>query len=337
MTAVITVIVCLILIVLVLLGASMYFYNVGIRRSKKDFLEEDPSLIKMDNPWEHEEEWLKSQPLETLHLQAEDGLSLTGYYIPSAEPSDRTVVLVHGYYSQGREMGAFAKLYHEMGFHVLMPDNRGHGQSGGSYIGFGWPDRRDIIRWIGYVVKRSGPQTQMLLHGVSMGGATVLMTSGEKLPEQVKCIVSDCAYTSIKDILTYQLKQMYKLPPFPLLPITSLMSKLRAGYFFGEGSALKQVAMTKLPILFIHGDKDTFVPFEMVNRLAAAAGGEKELYVVPGAVHANAYFMDKKSYRERIGRFASRYLGVALADQKRSSHLDGNNDSRERIQLDDRT
>ncbi|MDR0267078.1 alpha/beta hydrolase [Paenibacillus sp.] len=308
MTAATIVIACLIFVVMVLVGAGTYFYQVGIKRSRKDFLEVDPSLVKVDNPWEHEEEWLNSQPLETIHIQAEDDLSLTGYYIPAALPSERTVIVVHGYNSQGKEMGAFAKFYHEMGFHVLMPDNRGHGQSGGSYIGFGWPDRRDIMQWIRYILQQSGPEMTITLHGVSMGGGTVLMTSGEDLPEQVKCIVSDCAYTSVKDILTYQMKQMYKLPPFPLLPVTSLICKLRAGYFFGEGSALKQVAKTRLPILFIHGDQDTFVPFAMVHRLLAAAGGEKELYVVPGAVHANALFADKKEYVNRIRSFIEHHL-----------------------------
>ncbi|MDR9853499.1 alpha/beta hydrolase [Paenibacillus sp. VCA1] len=308
MTAASIVLICAIVIVLILIGASMYFYNVGIRRSQKEFLETDPALVKVDHPWEMEEEWLGSQPVETLHIQGEDGLPLTGYYIPAPLPSNRTAIVVHGYNSQGREMGAFAKLYSEMGFHVLMPDNRGHGQSGGNYIGFGWHDRRDIVQWIHYILERSGPDVQIMLHGVSMGGATVLMTSGEQLPDQVKCIVSDCAYTSVKDILTYQLKQMYKLPPFPLLPVTSLVCKLRAGYFFGEGSALKQVARTRLPILFIHGDRDAFVPFPMVHRLAAAAGGEKDLYVVPTAAHANAYFVNKKEYAQRIARFVNRYL-----------------------------
>lgn len=309
MTTAATVIACVILIVLVMLAAAgMYFYHVGIRRSRKVFLDEDPALAKVDHPWEQEEEWLNSQPLETIHIKAEDGLPLTGYYIPAAQPSKRTVIVIHGYSSQGREMGAFAKFYHEMGFNVLMPDNRGHGQSGGDYIGFGWPDRRDIMQWIRYLLQRSGPDMAMTLHGVSMGGATVLMTSGEDLPEQVKCIVSDCAYSSVKDILTYQLKQMYKLPPFPLLPVTSLICKLRAGYFFGEGSALTQVAKTRLPILFIHGDQDSFVPFAMVHPLVAAAGGEKELYVVPGAVHANAYFVNKQEYVKRISGFINRYL-----------------------------
>ncbi|MGN7359153.1 alpha/beta hydrolase [Paenibacillus sp. SAF-054] len=318
MTAAAMVIGFIILIGVVLLGTSMYFYNVGIRRSTKDFLEQDPSLVKEDHPWEQEEAWLNGQLPETVHLQSEDGLRLAGYYIPAAQPSKRTVILVHGYYSQGKEMGAFAKLYHDMGFHVLLPDNRGHGQSGGDYIGFGWPDRKDVMQWIGFVLERSGPQMEIVLHGVSMGGATVLMASGEQLPEQVRCIIADCAYTSVRDILTYQLKQMYKLPPFPLLPVTSLVCKLRAGYFFGDGSALRQVGKARLPVLFIHGDQDAFVPFEMVHRLYAAARGDKELYVVPGGVHANAYFMDKNRYRERICAFMDRYLDRKPAEPDQS-------------------
>ncbi|WP_308737698.1 alpha/beta hydrolase [Paenibacillus sp. AR247] len=142
------------------------------------------------------------------------------------------------------------------------------------------------------------------------------MVSGEELPGQVKCIVSDCAYTSVRDILTHQLKQMYKLPPFPLLPATSLMCKLRAGYSFGEASALKQVARTKLPILFIHGDRDTFVPYAMLHRLVDAAVGDKEVYVVQGASHANAYFVDKKEYERRIRQFIGRYIRLGEGTEK---------------------
>lgn len=110
-------------------------------------------------------------------------------------------------------------------------------------------------------------QSKIVLHGVSMGGATVMMTSGEALPPNVKAIVEDCGYTTAKDQLAYQLKRMYRLPIFPLLHITSLLTKLRAGYFFGEASALDQLQKSKTPMLFIHGDADLFVPTEMVYEL----------------------------------------------------------------------
>ncbi|NOU73800.1 alpha/beta fold hydrolase [Paenibacillus sp. LMG 31458] len=159
------------------------------------------------------------------------------------------------------QMGKLAQMYKDtLGFNVLIPDARGHGRSEGHYIGFGWPERKDYVQWIDKVIEHMGEQSKIVLHGVSMGGATVMMTSGEALPPNVKAIVEDCGYTTAKDQLAYQLKRMYRLPIFPLLHLTSLLTKLRAGYFFGEASALDQLQKSKTPMLFIHGDADLFVP-----------------------------------------------------------------------------
>ncbi|AOZ93117.1 alpha/beta hydrolase [Paenibacillus crassostreae] len=307
-TAILIMMVVIVMLALVLIAASVYLYNVSIYRSKKDFMNVDPNLLKTSQPWESATDWLQEQPIRTIQIKSDDGLQLAGHYIPSPEDSNKVVILAHGYSGQGRDMSNFAKLYQELGYHVLMPDDRGHGQSEGHYIGFGWHDRKDYLKWIDYVIASHGEGSQIILHGISMGGATVLMTSGEPLPEQVKCIVSDCAYTSVKDILTYQLKEMYKLPAFPLIPLTSLVCRLRAGYFFGEASALEQVSRTKLPILFIHGNEDRFVPYDMVHRLYEAAGSEKELLSVPHAQHGNAFFADKEGYGSKLTSFVSRYV-----------------------------
>jgi len=141
-----------------------------------------------------------------------------------------------------------------------------------------------------------------------MGSATVLMTSGENLPKQVKAVIADCGYTSAKDILTYQLKRMYHLPSFPIIQSTSLLTKIRAGYFFEEASALEQVKKTKLPIFFIHGDSDTFVPVKMVYDLYEAANGEKELYIVPNAEHGNAYDAEPNVYEDKVTHFLKKYI-----------------------------
>ena len=206
-------------------------------------------------------------------------------------------------------MGAFAKMYHEVfGYNVLMPDDRGHGESEGKYIGFGWLDRLDYVKWIHYVLQRVGQDARIVLHGVSMGGATVLMTSGEQLPEQVKCIVADCAYTSVKDILTYQAKRMYRVPVFLLLGPVSLVSKLRAGYFFGEASALQQVKKNSRTVLFLHGAEDTFVPVAMIHPLHEASAGYKEKVIVPNAGHGLAYSADVAGYRKIIGEFLQKFI-----------------------------
>ncbi|HEY2494554.1 MAG TPA: alpha/beta hydrolase [Paenibacillus sp.] len=297
-------------VVVALFVVSLFLYNVGILRNEKEFMKEDPNLVKAEFPWESATTWMGNQPMETLHITSDDGLKLVGYFIPSPQPTNKIAILAHGYSGQGREMGEFAKLYQGMGYHVLMPDDRGHGQSEGRYIGFGWPDRKDYIHWIHVMIAKIGEDAEVVLHGVSMGGATVLMVSGERLPTQVKAIVSDCAYTSAKDILSYQLKEMYKVPAFPLIYMTSLVAKLRAGYWFGEASAVKQVSLTSVPILFVHGDEDKFVPFKMVHQLYEVAGGEKDLLVVEKAQHGNAYYVNKEVYGGKLVEFCNRYVST---------------------------
>jgi len=201
-------------------------------------------------------------------------------------------------------MGGFARLYHEQfGYHVFMPDARGHGASEGKYIGFGWPERKDYGAWIAELLREIGQDTRIALHGVSMGGATVLMTSGEALPAQVRAVIADCAYTSVKDELTYQLRRLYRLPAFPIVPVTSLICKLRAGYFFGEASALARVRRSRLPPLFIHGETDEFVPTAMVYSLHEACTADKALFLVPGAGHGLAYTVDPQGYTAQIAAF----------------------------------
>lgn len=288
----------------------LYFYRLAIARSSKAFMAADPSLPKNEtSTWHSAAAWYAEQPCELVEISSFDGLRLRGHYLPPAVPSHRAVILAHGYSGQGEDMAAFAREYHAAGYHVLMPDARGHGHSEGRYIGFGWHERKDYTRWIAELVRRVGEDAQIVLHGISMGGATVLMTSGEQLPAQVKCIVSDCAYSSVRDILSYQLKRLYKLPSFPFVPITSLVCRLKAGYFFSEASAVRQVSKADKPILFIHGGSDTFVPTTMVHKLhEAAAPADKPLLIVPGAQHGTAYTTDPDAYRGEVLAFLSRHL-----------------------------
>ena len=149
---------------------------------------------------------------------------------------------------------------------------------------------------------------QIALHGLSMGAATVMMVSGETLPSQVKAIIEDCGYTSASDQLAYQLKRMYNLPVFPLLPATSVVTQIKAGYSLYEASALKQIEKNTRPILFIHGDEDRFVPTGMVWELYEACTSEKELYLVKGAGHGHAYGTDRDTYIQKVGDFLARFL-----------------------------
>ncbi|BCL78541.1 alpha/beta hydrolase [Ktedonobacteria bacterium brp13] len=314
-------------IILVLIIASVYFCNVAVARQTKEFMNDNPDLA-VDSSAEmamFDPEWTQhytsgaqnsitaapANTFETLELKTYDGLTLYGYYLAAATPTTKIAILAHGYNSRALpDMSSYAQLYHDvLGYNILLPDDRGHGASEGKYIGLGWLDRLDYQKWIQVAIQKVGPEAQVVLHGVSMGGATVLMTSGEPLPANVKGIVSDCAYTSARDILSYQCRRMYKLPTFPLVQLTSLVCKLRAGYFFGEASALKQVQKAQVPILFIHGAEDLFVPTSMIHPLYDhCASPHKEKLLIPHAGHALAFAADRQTYTQRVSQFVENFV-----------------------------
>jgi fermentation-respiration switch protein FrsA (DUF1100 family) len=303
---------CITLLVLIIaiFIASLYFYNLAIFRKEKKFLSNNDDFSEDISKLNHSGlSWIEKNHCKTIGILSHDGLKLKGYYIESKKESDVTIILVHGYSSKGKHMGFFAEYYYEkLGFNVLMPDLRGHGESEGNYIGFGWHDRLDIIKWINYIVKSKGENEKIFLHGISMGASTVLMTSGEELPVNVKGIISDCAYSSVEKILTYQARKMYGLPKFPVIPATSLLCRLRSGYNFREASAIEQLKKCKLPILFIHGYKDNFVPTSMVHELYNTVNGNKDLLLIEGAGHGASYATNMTEYQRAVKTFIDKIL-----------------------------
>ena len=301
-------IVLALLIVVILIGAGMYFYNYAVVPSQKDFLAGDTpgTDVESDKP---EEKWFKDESnREYWDLTSEDGLKLKAIYLPAEEKTDKNVIMAQGYMGTAETMASFAKMYHDWGYNVLVPDARGHGESEGNYIGFGWPERKDYVKWIDKLINENGKSAQITLYGISMGGATVMMTSGEQLPKNVKAIVEDCGYSTVNGELSYQLKDMFNLPSFPLVPVTSVITKIRAGYFFGEASSIAQLEKNKTPILFIHGDADKFVPFEMLAEVYDATDAPKEKFVVKGAEHAQAYNVDPEAYKDKVNSFLTEYV-----------------------------
>lgn len=301
----------IILVIVLILGigliaAGNYFYSYAVVPAEKDFLAEGSD--KKSAELIAAEDWFNNKNNRTdWKLTSTDGLKLSAYYLPAEKEQHKTVIIAHGYMGQASDMPQYAKIYHDLGYNVLMPDARGHGRSEGDYIGFGWPERKDYLQWINRIVKQD-PQSEIVLHGVSMGAATVMMTSGEKLPDNVKAFVEDCGYSSANGELSYQLKQMFNLPAFPLIPVTSLVTKVRAGYFFGEADTIKQLNKNKRPMLFIHGDKDDFVPYSMLDEVYNATKGPKEKYVVHGAKHAEALSSDPAMYQQKVTAFLQKYV-----------------------------
>ena len=207
----------------------------------------------------------------------------------------------------GAKMAFYAENFYNMGYNVLVPDLRGHGKSEGDYIGMGWNDRKDILRWIDLILKENN-NAEIILHGVSMGGATVMMTSGEELSENIKCIIEDCGYSSVVDEFEDKLKNIFNLPKTPILQVADLVSRVRAGYWFSDASSVSQLKKAKVPILFIHGDKDDFVPYDMLDKVYNAADVEKEKLVVEGAEHAKYAYVKPELYWNTISNFINKHL-----------------------------
>lgn len=283
-----------------------YLFNYAVVRGEKDFIGGgEASGSTEENPvdWDFAE-----QPLITLTQKSQDGLNLQAKHIKQKQASKaKLAIIAHGYTSQGDGMQEFGKMFYDMGYDLLVPDARAHGASEGEYMGFGWPDRLDYVQWIDEMIKDYNGDLEIILYGVSMGAATVMMTAGEELPPQVKLIIEDCGYDTVTAELTYQLKEMFNLPAFPLIPLTSIYSGIKAGYNFNEASSVAQLAKNDLPTLFIHGDADKFVPTEMVYQNYEATKGPKELYIVKGAAHAQAFSTDKAAYQKVVSDFIAKY------------------------------
>lgn len=236
-------------------------------------------------------------------LTTADGVYLVALETISEEKTHQWALLIHSYRTDHTFMNPYAKAYQKRGYNTLQPDNRAHGQSGSDYIGMGYLDQYDIRYWIDYIVEKD-PEAEIVLHGVSMGAATLMMLSGqEDIPDNVKVIIEDCGYTSAMDYLTWKLNQRFHLPSFPVIPIANVAFKLCAGYYMNDASALEGVKNSSIPVLFIHGTEDKTVPVEDVYKLYETATCEKQLYIVEGAGHGEALWKDEVEYWNQVFEF----------------------------------
>lgn len=251
------------------------------------------------------EDWLEAQRFVKRRLIAFDGAKLTAWYLPPE--GSEVAILIHGYATGPEWMAPIAKVYAGMGYGVLAPYNRGHGKSS-AHIGMGVLDRFDYLGWIDHVRTLCGQDVRIVVHGVSMGGATVAFLSGESLPSAVHALIADSAYASVKRELASRLKRDYHLPAFPVLPLSSLICRVFSGFFYGGVDGTKAVTGNRTPILFIHSKSDDLVPYANSCELYEAAGGEKDLWLVEGCSHARVMVERYEEYWERVGGFLRNYM-----------------------------
>ena len=302
----ITISIFIVLLTLFIGGSSLVgvlFYNLALNANySKDIIYAEYNDENLNDA----QKWLEEKSnYSDKYIESYDKLQLHSYVVN--QNSNKWAIVVHGYGGSGKLMSDKSKYFYDMGYNVLIPDLRGHGKSEGDYIGMGWKDRLDIISWINFITKEN-PNAEIVLHGTSMGAATVLMTSGENLPSNVKAIVADCAYTSAWDEFSYQLETYLKVPSYYILNVTNMVTKLKAGYSLKEASALESVKKATVPILFIHGDKDKFVPYSMMDKLYDATNSPKEKLTIEGGEHANSDLVSPFLYWLTVEDFLNQYV-----------------------------
>ena len=311
-----SIILIVLLLVIVSVVVAEYFFRAVIIR--KIYIPETESYYEDINSFMHQKfikerrEWLYSQNIRNIFIKSYDGLSLHATLLENSHSSLRTVICFHGYTGTGIvDFGSMAKFYYEKGFNVLLIDERAHGQSEGKYIGFGILDRNDALKWIEYVIKKFGKDSEIFLHGISMGGATVLMTGGLMLPKNVKGIIDDCGFTSVYEIFSHILKKDYNIPEFPVMFLTEHITKRRAGYGYKDVNTVDVLKKITVPVLFIHGEIDDFVPLWMSEKNYEACVAEKNFFVVKGADHAESYYIDTEGYEAAVSEFTDKYSELA--------------------------
>ena len=259
--------------------------------------------------------WVKdarSLPHEDIKIKSRDGLTLTAKYY-EYEKGGILEILHHGYRGDAeRDLAGGIERCFALGRNVLLVDLRAHGASDGRVISFGIKERLDTLDWVNYAVERFGENTKIILTGVSMGAATVMMAAGEELPASVVSVLADCGFSSADEIIKKVIRDLH-LPCALLSPFVKLGAKIFGGFKLEENSPMKAMNKIKIPIIFIHGDTDDFVPHDMSARLFEACKSEKKRFVtISGAGHGLAYPKDKDLYLNSLRSFEEECDGFPI-------------------------
>ncbi|HUM83374.1 MAG TPA: alpha/beta hydrolase [Lachnospiraceae bacterium] len=248
-------------------------------------------------------EWILAQKTQHVTIKSADGLILCAEYLPCRN-AVRTVLLAHGYHgTYFKDFSEIAEFYHRQGSNLLMITERAHRGSEGKYITFGVRESGDLMLWCRFLNEKYGDSLPLYLHGASMGSATVLMAEGEALPENTAGIIADCGYTSPWDICGYFAGHYLHVPKFPLLSIVDLYARLLAHFSMKEKSAPEILKKAKIPVLFVHGTNDDFVPPHNTVANYEACAAPKRLCMVDGATHVTSWFFDTEKYQQSLLSF----------------------------------
>ncbi len=265
-------------------------------RMPPGFGEPDPTMLRLISE-------LEARPYEPVTIEARDGTRLFARYHHVADGAPLEIQC-HGYRGVStRDFCGGNPLAASLGHNTLLIDERAARQSGGNIITFGIRERFDILDWVDYACRRFGT-IPIFLVGVSMGGASVIMASGEPLPPNVVGVIADCPYSAPRDIICSVIRKMH-LSPALAYPLVRASARLFGGFSLSECTATEAAARSALPLLLLHGEADSLVPCEMSHHIAEAAGRRAILLTFPSADHGMSYMSDPDRYREAITRFTA--------------------------------
>lgn len=293
------------------LTAFICFYRVFYSPKRRVLGKEEYELPNGKIYEEYREEmigWVKAaraMPHKDFSVTSFDGLTLRGRYF-EYRAGATTELLFHGYRGNAeRDLSGGVERCFALGRNALIVDQRASGQSDGHVISFGVNERKDCRTWIDFAIKQFGSDVKLILTGISMGAATVMMAAGEELPANVVCVLADCGYSSQKEIIQKVIREM-NLPSKLLYPFVKLGARVFGHFDLDETTPIEAIRKSHVPVIFIHGDTDAFVPCEMSRQLYENCASKHKRFVsVPNAGHGLAYPADKEGYLAALSEFRS--------------------------------
>lgn len=238
------------------------------------------------------------------------GVNLKGYTFEHSENTEdgqprKWVVVTHGFFIEARLAANYIRGFYDRGYNVFAPDLIGHGKSEGEAYSMGGYDSSDLVNWVKKIsAEHNDPQ--IVLFGMSMGAATTMNSLNKGLPENVKGFIEDSGYVNLKEEFEYQLDKMFGLPPFPVIPLANMVTKIKAGYNFGDVDATEALKTTKLPALILHGDQDGYVPLSNGQRAYELLTSDKEIHIFKDAKHCKAERKYNAEYWSYIENFLAK-------------------------------
>lgn len=298
----------IILLMIFIVTVVSCLFNVACARGEvydvtKLKLKKNGKLERYLTELKEAQEYLNKQYFEFIEIKSYDNLKLVAKYFKK-ENSNKMIIMFHGYRSIAEnDFGAQAKWYHENGYNVLLVDQRSHGKSEGKYITFGVKEKYDVVSWCEYVTNNFKELNEIILAGMSMGSTTVLLASALNLPRNVKGIIADCGFTSPKDIMSKVAEKRYGINGEMILPLVNILCIVIAKFDLYEANVPAAMYKNQLPILFIHGQADDFVPSKMSKENFNACKSKKRLVLIDTVNHGLSYFVNKKKVQNAIQKF----------------------------------